>query len=56
MKRIISGLFSSISDAELFIATMGNEDEVEQPASSATQPQPSEIATAYDNAQNQGEE
>lgn len=56
MKRIISGLFSSISDAELFIATMANEDEVEQPASSEAQPQPSEIATAYDNAQNQGEE
>ena len=55
MKRIISGLFSSISDAELFIATMGNEDDVEQSAS-ITQAQPSEIATSYDNAQNQGEE
>ena len=27
MKRLVSGLFSSISDAELLMATMGNDEE-----------------------------
>lgn len=56
MKKLISGLFSSISDAELFIATMGNEDGDKQPASSTAKSQPSEITSSYDDAQSQGEE
>lgn len=56
MKRLISGLFSSISDAELFMATMGQETEDNQPASSEAQPQPTTITKSYNNAQEQNEE
>lgn len=56
MKRLISGLFSSISDAELFMATMGQDVEDNQPATSEVQSQPNATTKPYNNAQEQTEE
>lgn len=58
MKRLISGLFSSISDAELFAAMMEQEaeDNNHQPAVAEEQPQLSVIAEAYNNTPEKTEE